>query len=77
MSRSYKKTPGWCDRNPHAKRQANKRVRRTRGPIPDGRWYRKLYCSWNICDWRIIRIRACWRRWPTINRQPDWRARMK
>jgi len=54
MSRSFKKTPGWCDRNPHAKRQANKLVRRFKEKIPNGRAYRRLYCSWNICDYRSL-----------------------
>jgi hypothetical protein len=54
MSRSFKKTPGWCDRNPFAKRQANKKVRRYKGDLPNGKGYRKLYCPWNICDWKFL-----------------------
>lgn len=54
MSRSYRKNPiihyapesgAW------GKRQANKKVRRTRD-IPDGKVYKKCYCSWNIHDCR-------------------------
>jgi len=75
MSRSFKKTPGWCDRSPFAKRQANKRVRKYKGDVSNGRSYKKLYCSWNICDFRFLRKDARWRKYP--QRQPDYKARMK
>jgi hypothetical protein len=55
MARSRKKTPGWCDRNPWAKRQANKRVRRYKGDLPrKGNVHHKLYDPWNICDWKSL-----------------------
>ena len=57
MSRSYKKSPVCNDHStPNTswdKRQANKAVRRYMGVIPNGNCYRKLYCSWNICDYRF------------------------
>lgn len=51
MSRSYKKYPCVKDRNPWAKRQANKKVRRCKGDLPDGKFYRKIYDPWSICDY--------------------------
>lgn len=56
MARSYQKVPGWTDNGRHtryAKKQANKRVRRT-DDISDGNAYRKVYCSWDICDYRFL-----------------------
>lgn len=56
MSRSYKKNPGYCDRNPWMKRYANRRVRRKSVDfeIADGRAYKKLVCSYDICDWKFL-----------------------
>lgn len=53
MSRSRKKTWGVCDRCPYAKRQANKKVRRTPG-ISSGGSYKKVYDPWNICDFKFL-----------------------
>lgn len=51
MSRSRKKVPIIADRNPWAKNQANRKVRRFKGELPEkGKAYRKLYCSWSIKD---------------------------
>lgn len=33
------------------KRVANKRVRRNKDDIPDGRWFRKMFPSWDICEY--------------------------
>ena len=52
MSRSYKK-PWICDRNPYSKNQANRKVRRYKRKIKDGKSYRKLYNSYNICDYKF------------------------
>lgn len=49
MSRSRKKVPGFTDSNPWAKQAANKKVRRTLD-VPNGKAYRKVFCSYNICD---------------------------
>jgi hypothetical protein len=57
MSRSYKKFPGYTDHHtPHsrwAKRQASKAVRRT-FDLSDGRSYKKVYPSYDICDYKFI-----------------------
>lgn len=34
------------------KRYANKKVRRYKGVIQNGKWYRKIYNSWDICDYK-------------------------
>lgn len=62
MSRSRKKNPWCCDRNPWAKKYANRRLRRNRPrldnhedwiePFVSGNSYRKYSCSYDICDWR-------------------------
>lgn len=51
MSRSYKK-PWICDRSPYNKNQANRKVRRYKRRIQNGKSYKKLYCSYNICDYK-------------------------
>ncbi len=51
MARSRKNVGVYKDRNPWAKRQANKKVRRYKGVLCNGKMYRKLYCSYDICDW--------------------------
>lgn len=54
MSRSYKK-PYIKDNGrskKEAKRFANKVVRKYKDIIPNGKSYRKLYCSYNICDYK-------------------------
>ena len=51
MSRSYKKSPINKDRNNKAeKRQASRAVRRA-SDVPNGKQFRKVYCSWEISDW--------------------------
>ena len=52
MSRSYKKAI-FTDHNEGtkvSKRLASKAVRRCK-EIDNGGAYKKVYCSWNICDW--------------------------
>jgi len=71
MSHSYKHTPGFFDRNPFAKQQANRKVRRTL-EVPNGKAYRRLFESYDICDYVIY-----------LRDMKDWlglkayRARMK
>jgi hypothetical protein len=52
MSRSFKKYPHHGSSSPNykkfAKRQANKKVRRSKDLYISGKLYKKLYCSWNI-----------------------------
>lgn len=50
MARSYK-APWVCDRNPMMKNYANRVLRRNRGEIPSGCWYRKYSDPWSISDW--------------------------
>jgi len=54
MARSFKHTPGWCDRNPKAKKLANRRVRRYKGNLSDGCEYRKLSEPYDICDYTFL-----------------------
>ena len=51
MSRSYKHTPDCGRKNKFSKKQANRRVRRNKMDLslPKG-GYKKIYCSWEICD---------------------------
>ena len=61
MSRSKKKTPGFCDRNPWAKTYANRRFRRI---CPDdfedqfgggkSNRHRRYTCPWDICDFKFL-----------------------
>lgn len=54
MSRSFKHTPGWVDRkDKRLKRYANKVVRHTDN-IPNGRAYRKLFQTYDICDYAFL-----------------------
>lgn len=76
MSRSVKKSPVWTDhRTPGtrwSKRQASKAVRRFTDDIKKGKWYRKLYCSWNICDYRFFKTRQqAIEEWETSSRPQD------
>ncbi|WP_081824293.1 hypothetical protein [Paenibacillus sp. UNC451MF] len=61
MSRSRKHAPVCNDHHTPgprwAKRQASKAVRRYTRALPDGKGYRKVYCSWNICDVRFFKTR--------------------
>ena len=54
MSRSYKKSPVYTDR-PHGakywKRVSNKKVRRYKGKLANGKAYKKIYDSWEIHDY--------------------------
>lgn len=70
MSRSYKKNPvskSCPDDGTYGKRQANKKIRRFKGELSDGKEYKKLYCSWNIHD-STIRY--------TLNEALEFRTKM-
>ena len=58
MARSFKKTPGYTNSGSRgrkfAKRWANRKVRQIKGDLPNGGSYRKVYDSWNICDFKTI-----------------------
>ena len=57
MSRSFKKVPASTSSGSGyrkwAKRAANKKVRRT-VEVPNGKGYKKLFCSYEIDDWKWI-----------------------
>ena len=63
MSRSYKKTPVIKDssckgtRYKSGKQIANRAVR-NHDDVPNGGSYKKVYCSWNISDWRFMKTEA-------------------
>lgn len=58
MSNSFKQSPVFKDSGTQwMKRQASKAVRRYAGETANGRFYRKLFCSWNICDYRFYRTK--------------------
>jgi hypothetical protein len=50
MSKSWRKQGGIKDSSSYAKRLASRKVRR-RPDLPNGNAYRKVLCSWTICDW--------------------------
>ena len=56
LSRSYKKYPCCKDERSckNGQRFANKTIRQHDGEIPNGRAYKKLYCSWDICDYKFV-----------------------
>jgi hypothetical protein len=49
MSRSYRKIPKYSRNDVWAKRQASKKARKS--DLLNGGQYKKVYCSWNICDY--------------------------
>ncbi|QHW35182.1 hypothetical protein GZH47_19525 [Paenibacillus rhizovicinus] len=58
MSRSFKKTPVCKDPcSKWMKRQASKAVRRYDADLNAGGGYRKVFCSWNLCDYRFIQTK--------------------
>lgn len=66
MSRSYRKNWILTDNygskyKKWAKKQANKRVRKTK-EIQSGRWFRKIYEPWDICDYKIHYNEGCFKR---------------
>jgi len=73
MSRSYKKVPCHKDYSRsnngtrYSKRLASKAVRKYEGEISDGRNYSKIYCSWNITDYKF-------RYW---DKSDDWYKKLK
>lgn len=53
MSRSYKKHPYSGGNTKGTKRFANQKVRNT-NDIPNGKAYRKLFPTWDICEYGSI-----------------------
>ena len=57
MSRSYKKNLVAKERNnKYNKKCANKRVRRYNDIISNGKGYKKIYESYDICDYAFLAI---------------------
>lgn len=54
MSRSYKRNPVYKALSKYSKRQANKKVRRTKlTAFRKSNMYRKVYETWDVCDYRF------------------------
>lgn len=53
MSRSYKKNVYVKDKDKHAQRQANRRVRRLNSEQQSGCYYKRIYNSWDISDFKF------------------------
>lgn len=69
MSRSRRKTPkvtGSTGRDSvnrkFWKRLASKTVRKYKGDVSDGNWYKKTFCSWNINDYK----------WSVWDKNSEW-----
>ena len=55
MSRSYRKVYGYCDRDPVMKKKYNRAIRRNQIFLPSkGNYYRKIFCSYEICDYKFL-----------------------
>ena len=56
LSRSYKKYPCCKDERSckNGQRFANKTIRQYNDVIPNGKAYKRLYCSWDICDYKFV-----------------------
>lgn len=63
MSRSYKKVPCCKDYNRGMKQRANRHLRRNYLDIPPGRAYKKLFCSYDICDYRFLKTFGSYKKW--------------
>lgn len=84
MSRSYRKpwtVDGYGSKGKRKEKQfANKAVRNTAG-IPNGKAYRKFYCSWNIADYKWLTDTKPY--FSNLSQQweepltPAWKARRK
>ena len=64
MSRSYKHTPICGGKYKFAKNQANRKVRRNKMDLNVSHGgYKKVYCSWEICDFlSLCSWEEYWRR---------------
>ena len=81
MSRSYRRVAGWTDHvTPHskfAKKQANRKVRRTEG-VQSGGGYKKVYESYEISDYKFLyfsdeEITRMERHWENYRRNIGWK----
>lgn len=62
MSRSYKKVPCCKDHTRGMKNYANRYVRRNYLIVPSGMAYKKLFCSWNISDYKFLKSFSSYKR---------------
>lgn len=78
MSRSYRKFPlAKCEKScKWGKRQANKRIRHLaiEREIPKGKQYKKIYNSWEICDYKWSET---WKEYQQFCKAPRWWAEEK
>lgn len=78
MARSFKKVAGWKDHaNRKVKRFASKAVRRYTGDLDSGGSYKKLFESWDICDYKSLyytkaAARAAFDRYEAGDRYLSW-----
>ncbi len=63
MSRSYKRVPCCKDHNKGMKECANRYVRRNHLIVPSGKAYKKLFCSYDICDYKFLKSFSSYRKW--------------
>ena len=63
MSRSYKKVPCYKDYNRGMKQCANRHLRRNYLDIPSGRAYKKIFCSYDICDYKFLKTFNSYKKW--------------
>ena len=67
MSRSYKKTPYWGQpKDSTYKRLSNKKIRRFRDTLANGSAFKRIQCSYDICD-------TCWIDYGADRLNPVWR----
>ncbi|AHV95640.1 hypothetical protein [Paenibacillus sabinae] len=61
MSKSVKKSPVWTDHHTQVQAGVNDRLAEpytaTQMIFKNGKWYRKLFCSWIICDYRSYKTK--------------------
>lgn len=63
MSRSYKKVPCYKDYNRGMKQCANRHLRRNYLDISSGGAYKKLFCSYDICDYKFLKTFSSYKKW--------------
>ncbi len=67
MSRSYKKIPCCKDHNKGMKKCANRYVRRNYLIVTSGKAYKKLFCSYDICDYKFLESFSSYKKWMDKN----------
>lgn len=73
MSRSCKRIPCCKDYNWGMKKQANRYLRRNCLDIPSGRAaYKKLFCSYDICDYKFLEPFRFYKRWMQNNNERNY-----